>query len=123
MPTMGINVNEQDAPYADLIVTGRKTIETRATSSLRPYLGKVMGIIATGTGKAMLVGEARVCGEIEYTSEQCFRNDEDAHCVAPGSVHDIGKDCIKFGYVLRDAVKYGTPVPVNTRGIVARKIG
>ena len=44
----GINVRtDGDMNYADLIVSGKKQFETRQTDSLRPYVGKRVGIVET----------------------------------------------------------------------------
>ena len=59
--TMGINIRfDQGIDYAALIVDGIKTLETRRTDSLRPYVGRRVGIVRTGCGPAQLVGYAMI---------------------------------------------------------------
>jgi hypothetical protein len=44
----GVNVaTDSLVNYADLIVSGKKYYETRNTNSLKPYIGKRVGIIET----------------------------------------------------------------------------
>ena len=58
-PNIGINVrSDRNVDYADLIVDGRKRLETRNTDSLRPYVGRRVSIVKTGRGKAMAIGAA-----------------------------------------------------------------
>ena len=63
---MGINVRtDEGVNYSDLIVSGQKKYETRDKDSLRPYIGKRVGIVETGSGPANLVGYATVGDPIE----------------------------------------------------------
>ena len=118
--TMGININDDTHPWTKLILDGKKTIETRNGPSLRPYVGRRVGIIRTGAKKkAMLVGYMTITREIEYSSPEQFNADVDKHHVASDStLYNGGK---KYGYVVKD-VKRVDPRPVDYRGIVARQI-
>ena len=117
---VGININDKHYPFTDLIFSGTKTIETRKTPSLNPYVGKRVGIVRTGKGKAMLVGFATIGEPNHYQTEKQFRNDEDKHCVVKGSLYDIDA-AGKWGYPLINPVKI-KPIYVTNKGIVARKI-
>lgn len=117
---VGININDQHYPFTELILSGEKTIETRKTPSLHPYIGKRVGIIRTGKGKATLVGFATIGQPIYYASESSFRNDESKHCVLKGSKYDID-DNGKWGYPIIHPVKT-QPMYVYSKGIVARQI-
>ena len=60
---MGINVasdRKAGRSYADLIVDGHKTLESRNGDSLRPYVGKRVSIVRTGEGKAKAIGEVTI---------------------------------------------------------------
>ena len=118
--TMGININDKAQPFTAQILSGEKTVETRRTNSLRPFVGKRVGIVRTGRGKATLVGYATIGEPIHYEHQRQFAADYDRHRVAAGSPHDCGPDG-KYGYILTD-VEATTPRPVTSRGIVARKI-
>lgn len=117
---VGININDKYQPFTDLIFAGIKTIETRKTPSLNAYVGKRVGIIQTGKGKAMLVGFVTIGKPIYYQSENHFRTDEDKHCVPQGSKYDID-DAGKWGYQIINPEKI-KPTYVTSKGIVARKI-
>ena len=117
---MGININDKHYPFTELILDGIKTIETRKTPSLNPYIGKRVGIIRTGKGKAMLVGVMTIGEPIRYESEEQFRGDEDKHCVVKGSKYDIDIQG-KWGYPISNPVRV-KPRYVTNKGIVARKL-
>jgi len=60
-PTIGINVrSDGDIDYASLIVDGKKKYESRKTDSLRPYVGKTVGIVRTGNGPAVAIGQVTI---------------------------------------------------------------
>ena len=117
---IGININDRDYPFTEWILSGIKTIETRRTSSLHPYVGKQVGIIRTGKGKATLVGFATIGTPIYYQNEKEFRKDENKHCVCAGSKYDID-DSGKWGYPIINPVIIEQRY-VNSKGIVARQI-
>ena len=95
---MGININDKCQDFTGQILRGEKTIETRKTRSLDPYIGERIGLIRTGIPKqkATLVGYATVGEPVVYDSVAKFRRDYDKHLVAPGSAFDI-KDGLKYG--------------------------
>ena len=117
---MGININDKHYPFTELILDGVKTIETRKTPSLNSYIGKRVGIIRTGKGKAMLVGFMTIGEPIKYESEEQFRRDEDKHCVVKGSKYDIGIQG-KWGYPISNVIHI-KPQYITSKGIVTRKI-
>jgi hypothetical protein len=117
---MGININDSTQDFTGQILRGEKTIETRSTRSLDPYIGNRVGIIRTGVGKATLVGYATVGEPVFYDSVAKFRRDQSKHLVAPGSAFDI-KDRLRYGYPLMQ-VEAVEPKEIESRGIVARKI-
>ena len=119
---MGININDKCQDFTGQILRGEKTIETRNTRSLDPYIGERIGIVRTGISKqkATLVGYATVGEPVVYDSVAKFRRDYDKHLVAPGSAFDI-KDGLKYGYPLMQ-VESITPKLVQSKGIVARKL-
>ena len=119
---MGINVRcDSGLDYAGLIVNGAKTLETRRTNSLRPWIGQRVGIVRTGRGKAHLVGYA-VIGEPVMLDHAAFRQAEDRHLVPSGSAFDAQAGETKYCYPLRDAERLTAPEPVTSRGIIARKL-
>lgn len=117
---MGININDCTQDFTGQILRGEKTIETRSTRSLDPYIGERVGIVRTGVGKATLVGYATVGEPVVYDSVAKFRRDYEKHLVAPGSAFDM-KDRLKYGYPLMQ-VESVEPREIESRGIVARKV-
>jgi len=73
--TRGVNINDKAQPFTDQILSGEKTIETRRTNSLRPYIGQRVGIIRTGKGKALLVGFMDIGHPVIYRTKEEFRAD------------------------------------------------
>ena len=119
---MGINVRcDSGLDYAGLIADGAKTLETRRTNSLRPWIGQRVGIVRTGRGAARLVGYA-VIGEPVMLDHAAFREAEDQHLVPFGSAFDAQAGETKYCYPMRDAERLAVPVPVTSRGIIARRL-
>ncbi len=118
----GINVrNDGDNRYADLIVDGVKTLESRETDSLRPYVGQTVGIVRTGEGKAKLIGSAKIGEPISVGVDE-FRALESKHLVPQGSAFDIKPGQTKFLYPLTEAKRFDGERSVESRGIVARAV-
>ena len=117
---MGVNINDSGQDYTGQILAGRKTVETRETQSLRPYVGRRVGLIRTGVGPATLVGWATVGQPIHYASTEDFAADHGRHLVAPGSRFDCGPGG-RYGYPLSDVVAC-RPRRVRTLGNVARRV-
>jgi hypothetical protein len=118
--TRGVNINDKAQPFTDQILSGRKTIETRRTNSLRPYIGQRVGIIRTGKGQALLVGFAVIGEPIFYGTKAEFSADFARHQV--GDKSEFGfKRGGKFGYPLTSVTRC-KPQPVFSRGIIARKL-
>jgi hypothetical protein len=118
--TMGINVNDSKERWTHFLLSVKKTIETRNTNSLKPYINKPMGLIRTGVGKAQVVGIIQLGEPIEYRTLEEFRADTHRHCIQKGSAFDFNG--WKFGYPVTIIKKFETPMPVYSLGIIARQI-
>lgn len=118
---IGINVNDSCEPYSMMIVEGFKTIETRNSPSLHPYVGQRVGIVQTGCGPARVVGYATIGQPVTWTSQQEFDRDICLHRVGLSSPYRQISG-IKYGYPVTDVRKLSKPIPVTSRGIVARQI-
>jgi len=116
----GLNINDSTGQWTDMLLTGKKTIETRNQNNLKAHVGKPIGIIQTDVGKAHVVGFIILGEPKEYKSLYAFRQDQEQHRVLPDSPFDF-KD-VKFGYPVEIIEKLDKPIPVTTRGIVTRKI-
>ena len=120
--SIGININDKIQDFTGQILRGDKTIETRNKNSLRSYIGRKVGIIRTGKGKAYLVGYCTIGEPKVYESEREFRKDFDKHLVEKGSKFDIPEGGIKFGYPLYDVVRLDEPKLITSKGIISRKL-
>ena len=119
---MGINVasdRKAGIHYADLIVDGKKTIETRNSDTLRPYVGKRVAIVRTGSGPAKAIGEVTI-GEPMVANKAKFRAMQSKHMVPEGSMFDITTPT-KHLYPLHSPVRYDNERDVG-HGIVSRKV-
>ena len=122
IPTMGINVrSDGDIDYASLIVDGEKKYESRKTDSLRPYVGKIVGIVRTGNGPAVAIGQVTI-GEPIIVDAEKFNRFRKQHLVPQGSKFDIDSDGTKYLYPMIDPVRWDNEKPIKHRGIVSRKI-
>jgi len=116
----GIGINDADQDFTGQILAGEKTMETRRPNSLKPYIGKTVGIVRTGKGKATLVGVMKVGEPKFYKTRKEFDADFDKHRVGKDSVHYIGPEG-KYGYPLSE-VKPVKPRVLSSQGRVARVI-
>lgn len=97
----GINVNSKKFDWALMIAMGKKTIETRASNSLKSHIGERVYIIRTGRGSAQIIGEVTIGEPIVYHNSAEFDNDVEKHMVT--------KWCKEF-YIKPNGVKYGYPM-------------
>lgn len=116
---IGININSKGLPYADLIIDGRKLYETRNKDTLRPYVGRRVAIVRTGTGKAQAIGTVAV-GEPIIVAEEQFRQLQSLHLVPAGDKFDIQPGGVKYLYPMLEPHRLD-PRPVG-HGIIARRV-
>ncbi len=110
-------------PFAELIVTGRKTIELRHwnthfrgeflvhASGNPDYEGfKEFGIPAESLPMRAIVGKATVYGVKEYRGGDDFALDRGKH-LASGGYYAASR----YGFLLKDAVKFEKPIAMHGR--------
>jgi predicted transcriptional regulator len=119
----GLNVrNEPGFRYADQLVDGIKTVETRENLRLKGLIGKTVKIIRTGEGAAQVIGEVTFKNQppIVYDSPAKFKADRHRHLV--GNDSDYKFDGLKYGYEVTNPVryKYAYLAPKN-KGILTTK--
>ena len=117
----GFNVrNEPGTEFADLIVDGKKTIETRRGRTLDSIVGSPAKVIRTGQGRAMVIGEVVLDEPKVYLTKKEFDQDKSKHLVKDSSEFAFGD--IKYGYPISSFKRYDKPylAPVN-KGIVTTK--
>ena len=115
---VGININTDDFPWIEKILSGEKTIETRNSKSLYPYIGKRVGLVKTKKGhRAMLVGYATIGTPIIYVTKEEFDADYDRHLVSPRSIYQYQySGATKYGYPMINVEKLNIPIPVTSQG-------
>jgi GNAT superfamily N-acetyltransferase len=122
IPTIGINVRtDGDIDYASLIVDGEKKYESRKTDSLRPYVGKIVGIVRTGSGPAVAIGQVTI-GEPILVDAEKFNRLRKQHLIPQGSKFDIDSTGTKYLYPMIDPVRWNNEKPIKHKGIISRKI-
>ena len=118
---IGINVRADNAiDYAALIVNGLKHYETRNSDSLKAYVGKRVGIVRTGKGRAACIGSA-VIGKPIVVNEKQFRMLQHKHLVPEHNAYDIAPGKVKYLYPIIKPQKFTIHLPVK-HGIVARQV-
>ena len=109
---------EMQSPWAQALIEGRKTIETRAYDLPDALLGKWIAIIQSPQGKpgisamgnqldfdssdAIIVGWCKFSAVVQYTNRVDFESDEEAHLVASDSGFGWkeGRTKVIYGWVV-----------------------
>lgn len=101
-------------PYADLIMTGQKTLEMR---SRHTKVRGTIGIIPAGSG--VIIGTVEIVGSWDYSGEKILKSigGQTLHCVESKDWHLLEKWC--FGWELANPKPFEKPVPYeHPRGAV-----
>jgi hypothetical protein len=113
MPAFNVR-NEQGSPFADMIVEGLKSIETRVRPTLNSLVGKRVKLVrTTGQGSGDVIGEVTVGQPKFYATKQEFDADFEKHLVKDDSEFAFGEQG-KYGYPMLDPVKYKEPYSVDS---------
>ncbi|NBT48072.1 MAG: ASCH domain-containing protein [Actinobacteria bacterium] len=88
-------------PYADWILSGAKTVETRYMRLSPKYMNKEIGIYVPERKK--IVGVVRVVSQITYPNKRAFDADYSRHLVGEDSPFYPRKSGKKIGLVLEGA--------------------
>ena len=124
----GIHINVKHQDFVKQILSGEKTMETRDTDSLKPYVGKKVGIIATGIkGDRYIHGHANIESPVIYKNSKRFNKDYEKHRVGAESSHHLNnsKNKEKYGYPLSSITALKKPIKLekgNNGNRVARKL-
>lgn len=98
-------------PYADAIVSGRKTIETHTRNTLGRFVGQRVLIIRTMDGhKPEVIGSVRIISACRRTQE-CLNELRNQTLIPPGSRFDSGPEG-KWCYRLAEPVEYEEALPL-----------
>ena len=121
---VGINVNQDgNNKYADKIIDGEKTYETRDSDSLKKFWvnGERVAIVKTGEGQAKAIGEVTIGKPIIVTTKKEFDKYRDETLVPKGSKFDIKEGGVKYLYPIINPERYDSEFNVGS-GIVSRKV-
>lgn len=122
----GVNIQ---APWAELIASGKKTVETRFYGLPLKYLGKPMALIETpgprGTFKKRVIAIVTFSKSFEYPSAVAFYKDAKKHLITKASSDfgwDSGSGKRKWGWQVASVKRLKSPIPVTVRtGILFTK--
>ena len=124
--TPGVNIQW---PWSQLIVSGKKTVETRSYKLPSKYVGRKLAIIETpgprgkaeaGFSKARIVGTVVFSGSFRYSTRDSWMKDFSRHCVEVGDhLFAFDESQEKWGWVISEFEGFveSKPAPVK-RGIV-----
>lgn len=116
----GINIQ---APWARLLLEGKKSIETRTYPLPEKYLGQELWLIETpghfGKFKARVIGVIKFSGYKAYKSASEFYGDKDLHLVEPNNTDYAWKKGIpKYGWMVESVRKIQIFEAPSPRGIL-----
>lgn len=114
-----INIQQ---PFAGMILSGRKTVETRKYTLPGKYVGRNLFIVETpgksGGFRARIVGIVKFGPSFRYQSREHFRGDWRKHRVAPDSYFDWTDLNPKWGWPIVSVVKTSQVECPGIRGII-----
>lgn len=106
----GLNIQ---FPISRLILSGKKTVETRLYSLPKKYIGKDLLLIETpgssGTFEARIVGLVRFSECFQYKSKKQFYEDQRRHFVDASSPY-AWKDKKKWGWLVEHVEVLPAPI-------------
>ncbi|MFK7827268.1 MAG: hypothetical protein AB8G05_24200 [Oligoflexales bacterium] len=106
-------------PMSQLILSGKKTIETRKYPIPEQYIGKELLIIETpgknGKFKARIVGKVIFGASFEYEAKKAFYEDQKRHCVTKDSIWAWKSDSAKFGWPVEKIELFPSPLPAPVK--------
>lgn len=86
------------APYGEMIMSGRKDVETRLRRISDKFIGQRVGIYEPE--RKMFIGSVALLGQKIYPTAAAFRKDYSRHLVERGSQYDIKKGGTKVGIIV-----------------------
>lgn len=116
----GLNVQ---APWARLLLEGKKTIETRTYPLPEKYRGQDLWLIETpgrlGKFKARVIGVIRFVDCKQYKASADFYDDSDLHLIEAGAKDYAWRTGVKkFGWVVESVMRASEFDAPSPRGIV-----
>jgi hypothetical protein len=118
----GINIQ---APWAELLINGQKTVETRSYRLPQRLEGVELAIIETpgksAKFKSRIIGTITFSNSFQYLDINDWLSDYNRHLVPINSEYRF-IDKPKFGWIVQSVTKLDNPVdPPSKRGIIYAK--
>lgn len=116
----GINIQ---TPWAELLINGQKTVETRSYRLPQRLEGVELAVIETpgksAKFKSRIIGTIVFSHSFQYQNEGHWAFDYERHCVHITNEYGWKSNKPKFGWVVQSVSKLDCPVdPPEKRGIV-----
>lgn len=117
----GINIQ---APWAELLVDGYKSVETRSYHIPQKYIGEELAIIETpgkkGKFKSRIIGTITFSHSFKYPDKQAWVDDYNRHKVTEtDTLYGWHEDKPKYGWVVSRIKKYDNPIEApRKKGII-----
>lgn len=112
----GINIQW---PISELILSGKKTIETRTYPIPKKYLNEEMILIETpgkkGKFKSRMRAIIKFTDCFEYKSKSSFYRDSARHCVTPNSEWAWQPERGKWGWIVVVVKVFESPMALQKR--------
>jgi hypothetical protein len=115
-------------PWSQLILSGKKTVETRGYPLPKKYIGQSLAIIETpgrngaaaGLKKSHIVGVIKFSESFQYQSKAQWKNDAVHHLVQEDDRQfAFSPDKVKWGWIVAEVKKLPQPLPPpRKRGII-----
>ena len=107
----GINIQ---APWAELLINGQKTVETRSYRLPQRLEGVELAVIETpgksAKFKSRIIGTIVFSHSFQYQNEGHWAFDYERHCVHITNEYGWKSNKLKFGWVVQSVSKLDYPV-------------
>lgn len=116
----GLNIQ---APWANLLIDGLKSVETRSYHLPLKYEGVELYLVETpgklGKFKARVIGTISFSHSFKYTTKTDWINDYNRHLVSQNDPLYSWNDKPKYGWVVCSVEKFDEPLDISgKRGII-----
>lgn len=112
----GINIQ---FPISQLIIEGKKTIETRTYPIPENYINQEMALVETpgksGKFKSRVIAVIKFGPSFQYKNKKVFYTDTPKHCVTSDSIWAWDDKKPKWGWPVKVIVILKNPIPLNKR--------
>ncbi len=105
-----ILIHDTNAQFAQKLINGKKTIETRGITIPKKLVNKEMELVTTLKGKRVSLGKIKFDKVTVYHPDSNqWNKDRTKHLVPKESKFNL-KDKTRYGWIVKEIVKYDEPV-------------